>query len=179
MRYLTSESSNLASIIMGKGVWLPWRGQPDLVLQIPFKEWFTFIKENRQLLMFRSPLKYEKILDEDVPERVLKFYLIDCSWALYNEVMVCANQGYNSTVVVPECDDPEKVSIREAIDIAKKFPLQEFETYYGRLSRLKPLCREIPLEAMSNWNVDILMLSVYIQYLAYQEPVRIINFEWR
>lgn len=179
MRYLASESSNLASIIMGKGVWLPWRGQPDLILQVPFNEWLTFIKENRRLLEYRSPLRYDKILDEDVPERVKKFFLIDCSWALYNEVMTCANQGYNSTVVVPICDSPESISIREAINIAKGLSSKDFELYYGRVSRLKPRCREIPMTAMSAWNVNNLMLSIYIQYLAYQTPIRTIKFEWR
>lgn len=179
MHYLTSESSNLASIIMAKGVWVPWRGQPDLVLRIPFDEWLTFIKQNRDVLSYRSPLRYDLILDQNDSERVDKFYMIDCSWSLYNEVMVCANYGYNATVVIPSVLSSDSIDIKAAIDKARNLSKDEFELYYGRLSRLKPKCREIPMSVMSKWNVDILMLSVYIQYLAYQKPVRKINFEWR
>lgn len=176
---LQVDSSNLASIIMGKNIWLPWRGQRNTMIQIPFDEWLTFISENRGLLSNRSPLDYSRILDEDVPDRKKKFFLIECSWAQFNEVMVSSSRGQDACVIVPICDDSLHVEVAEAINEVKKFTSENFSMYYGRLTRMRPRVAEIPIQAMSSWNVDVLMLSVYLQYMAYQNPIKLITVDWR
>ena len=180
MSCLQVDSSNLASIIMGKNVWLPWRGQRNIVIQIPFDEWLKFISENRGLLSCRSPLNYSLILDEvNVEDRVKKFFLIDCSWALFNEVMVCSSRGQDACVIVPICDDSLHIDAATAISQIKELDNETFKLFYGRLVRMKPRISEIPLQVMSSWNVDVLMLSVYLQYMAYQIPIDLITVEWR
>lgn len=179
MNFIECTKDNLASVLMGKDTYVPWRGQRNLIIQIPFDEWFDFIKENRSILTARKPLNYELILGEQNEHRKYKFFMFDCSWALYNEVMCSANIGVDATIILPKFDTEEIISKQEIFESAYRMTQDDYNTYSGKLARAFPHCPCLPSSVLSRWNSDILLLSVYLQSLAYSEKEVRQNIDWR
>lgn len=180
MEILKCNVNNLASVLLGKGIYIPWRGQPDLLIQIPFNEWIQFTKRYRDTFNNRSPIKYSVIYEENVAIRQYRYYLFDCGWALYNEVMCSANMGLDATLILPNFEDGSSISILDALEEARAMDDDTYNKYYRILARAKPLSPQVPFASLSTWNSQMLLLSVYLVASAYQKSSsEKFNIEWR
>lgn len=155
------------------------RGQPDVLISVPFNEWETFVRENHDVLMYRTPLVYSKMYEEKYTERSYRFFLFDCSWALYNEVMVCANLGLEASVIIPYWEGGKFITVSEILDTVRKLPENEYIRLARKLIYAKPACPTIPFDSLSVWNNNVLSICIYLQLRAYDGKFEKFNIDWR
>lgn len=178
MNYIQCDKTNMACIILGKKVYTPLRGQPNVIIQIPFTEWLAFISENHTLLD-RQPLRYKMMLEEDNPLRTYKFFMFECSWVLYNEMTISAREGLDSTIILPYFEKGTSLEfslIKKEVSLFRK---EDMELYYNKLLRTSPSSYNVSLDSLSKWNMDILLLCIYLQSKAKAKEVQEINIDWR
>lgn len=177
MEIVRCDRTNLASVLMGKGVDLPWRGQRNVCITIPEDEWFQFIREHHAMLTNRQPLRYENILNEDVPSRVYKFFMFECTWAFYNEILISENYGRDCTLILPEFLDGESVDYNTIVHRASMMSADEFNKNFKSLQIAKPSNVHLYHSNLTEWNWCNLQLCVYLHSLTFQPEQKRLNVE--
>lgn len=175
MQEIITKSSNMMSVIMGKDIYLPWRGQSNVVVNIPYEEWKDFIKGNINVLRNRTPLDYEKILSSDKELLSYRYFMFDCGWSLYNEVMISANVFQSATAILPSFIDGNNILFDSIISTAESISRADMNKYISRYTSANPKCCYVPIETLSNWNFSLLLLSLHIQSFAYSKCIEKIN----
>lgn len=179
MQSLQCDKSNMASIILAKGVLTPLRGQPNLIVQIPFGEWYKFVQENVDYLRSRQPLQYDLMLNSGNPTRAYKFYMFDCSWALFNELNTSANCGLNSSLIFPYFNDGKAISVGDILERARAMSDEDFARMYNKMMNATPHCPIVPINVLTPWNYNVLQICVYLQSMIYNERQEKVNIDWR
>ena len=177
MEVVRCNENNLASVLMGKGVDLPWRGQRNVCILIPYDEWFSFIQNNKSMLGLRQPLQYDKILNSGSLARRYKYFMFECTWALYNEILISENNGKSCTLILPEFPDGQSVSYEHILNEAKQMPQDVFQKNYKSLQIAKPSWGGLYHSNLIDWNWDNLRLCVYLHSLTFNPEQRKLNVE--
>lgn len=191
METVKVNKNNLASIIMGKNISFPWRGQRDLLISVPYNEWLKFIKENRQLIGNRRPLDYSRMLDSKDENMKIRYFYYEMSWALFSELSCSSNVNKDATLILPYFDDGINIDIMEVINEANKIDSASFDKYH---SNLKASTRNyfsmlddadlsyglVDVKTLSPWNVLIFKICIYLQSKSSNKIVtEKLNIDWR
>ncbi len=172
---LDVSKDNMAGVVMGKNVYLPWRGQRNVCLNVSFNEWLSFIREYGSILTDRTPVNYQKALNGG-QMLTYRMYMFDVSWALYNEVMISANESCDATLIVPYFGEEYKsVSLQECVDRARALSSDLSMKCARRLSIAQPCVLSSPTERFSDWNYQLFLLSLYLHSFAYSKTMEKFN----
>lgn len=174
MEIVKASRDNLASVLMGKNIQFPWRGQNNVVINVPFAEWLSFVQKYKVLLQYRKPLNYERMLQSQDEGIKVRYFLYDMSWALYSELACSSNVGKNATLILPYFDDGEVISI---IDVVKQIVAMGDEqvshyhnslkaitrNYYGLTDDIDIQYGLVDVGSLSEWNTLIYEICIYLQ----------------
>lgn len=191
MEIVRANKNNLASIIMGKNISFPWRGQKDVVISVPYKEWLCFVKEHQHLMTNRIPLNYSKMLASDDEEIKVRYFFYEMSWALYSELANSSNTGKDATLILPYFDDGESVDI---MDVVKEVLRMDTPVYDKCHNNLRTSTRNyfsllgdtdlsyglVKLNNLSEWNNLIFKICIYLQSKSSNRIItKKLNIDWR
>lgn len=175
MEIIRPNKNNLASIIMGKNITFPWRGQSDILISVSFDEWFSFIKSHYELICNRSPLDYSKILNREAPiDRQIRFFWFEISWALYSELALSSNVSRDATLILPYFVEGSPISIVDIIHEVNAMDSALVDKYHNNL---KAATRNyynllhdtdmafglVDLSQLSDWNMFVFKVCIYLQ----------------
>ena len=173
MEVIRCNETNLASVILGKGIDLPWRGQKGVCIVIPYDEWFSFICHNQPMLASRTPLDYNRIINVENETRRYNFFMFDCSWALYNEILISENNGKDCTLILPEFPDGSPISYDDVLMRANAMSAERYKFCLDSLNLAKPNSRRCLIGDVRPWNWDALSVCTYIHsFVSSPEKIR-------
>jgi hypothetical protein len=190
MEIINANRNNLASVLMGKNIQFPWRGQNDVVIFVPYEEWLEFIKKYKLLLQYRKPLNYEKMLEADEDMKV-RYFLYDVSWALYSELACSSNLGKDATLILPHFDGGKIVSFVDVIETYKSMSVDTRKHYDNAL---KAITRNyyslndsadsyyglVELPNLSDWNTLVYEICIFLQSRSSSKiKTEKLNIDWR
>ncbi len=191
MEIVKATRNNLASVLMGKNIQFPWRGQNNVVINVPFTEWLSFVQKYKVLLQYRKPLNYERMLQSKDEGMKVRYFLYDMSWSLYSELACSSNIGKDATLILPYFDDGVVVSI---VDVVKDFIAlkQDMVThyhnslkavtrfYYGLTDDIDMQYGLVNVPNLSEWNTLIYEICIYLQSRSsVKVETKKINIDWR
>lgn len=130
--------SNMISIFAGKDIVHPYRFQNTVRFEVPFTEYTSFVEflvkaEVQGILYFQLKV-YRDCLDKRNIDLLRKYYLIDLSVAVNNEVALSNAFGYQATQITHKFDD---MNIADC-------------TYTDIITRLGEMPRDIVLDVRRN-----------------------------
>lgn len=178
MYYLELNKDNMLSFLMGKNVSLPWRGQQDVCVYIPFDEWRKCISENLDILSKREPIHYKEAIERKSDKLLYRYFMYDCGWSLFNEVMLSSNAYSNATAIFPKFDNGKSLSVEKLIEKTTALSSSDIDKYLNRYLGSYPKCINTPVECMTAWNYQLYLSSLYLQSFAYGE-VEHFTIDWR
>lgn len=190
MEFVYANHTNLASVLMGKNIQFPWRGQSDVVIVVPFSEWLHFVKEHCLTLQNRKPLNYKTMLDSNDEGRYIRHFYYDISWALYSELACSSNVGKDATMILPYFDGGRNVTIEELEGILKS--ITETDEHMSR-SSLEVATKNyfnmmynvshygiVDVKSLSAWNTLIYKMCVFLQSRSSNKVItEKLNIDWR
>ena len=191
MEIVRANQNNLASVLMGKNLQFPWRGQKDVTILIPFNEWLDFVRNNCDLLSNRPVLKYHKLFESYDEAVAIRYFMYDISWAQYSELAMSSGINRDATLILPYFDDGVRIS---ALDLMKRFALitesdriklhnnlKSATKAYNRLVSESDLYYGIvDTEKLSQWNLLVLYSCLYLQSKANKNSeLERLNIDWR
>lgn len=174
MEIVKANKDNLASVIMGKNIYLPWRGQKELIIQLPYSAWLDFIKERIELIQYRKPLDYRAMLSKHDDAVNVRYFMYECAWALYSELAITSSRGEDATLILPYFDSGENITLSDIIDEVRKMSTDDFEKYHSYLRAATKNYYDIggmnninwillDTENLSDWNRLLFYVCIYIQ----------------
>lgn len=191
MEIVKANRENLASILMGKNIQFPWRGQRDLIISIPFAEWKSFIQQYKAFLSYRPGLNYDSMLKSENEGMQIRYFMYDISWALYSELACSSNIGKDATLILPYFEDGRSVSMNELINELGKMDDDFIQLYYNKL---KAATRNyynlmgavdmqfglIDTSHLSQWNEFVFKVCIYLQSKSSNKfATEKFNIDWR
>lgn len=191
MEILRASRNNLASVLMGKNIQFPWRGQRDVVITVPYEEWILFIREYSGYLNHRAPLDYRKALVDIGTDTSIRYFLYDISWAQYSELACSSNVSKDSTLILPHFDNGRVVSMDEVMSVLKQLPSEDVikcnnslkaitRNYYNLTDSPDMSFGLVDLSNLSEWNMFVFRLCLYLQSKSNKKyKTEQINIDWR
>lgn len=192
MNTIYANHNNLASVLMGKNIQFPWRGQPNVIIRVPYSEWLEFVKDYRALLRYRRPLDYKRMLQSADEGIKVRYFMYDISWALYSELACSSNTNNDATVILPDFDDGKNISISEALNVVAQFDKDTLDHYHNSLKAITRNYYNISdsmvdlqfglvnLSTLSEWNTLIFSLCIYLQSKSSNTTAtEKLNIDWR
>lgn len=191
MEIVNASRNNLASVLMGKNIQFPWRGQNNVVISVPYTEWLCFVQKYKTLLQYRKPLNYEKMLQSDNEGLRIRYFMYDVSWALYSELACSSNVGKNATLILPHFDSGKVVSIGDVVSTVYSMSEDEIahyhnnlkavtRNYYGLNDEVDMQYGLVSLPSLSEWNTLIYKICIYLQSRSSNKvATEKINIDWR
>lgn len=191
MDIVKANSGNLASVLMGKNIQFPWRGQRDVVISVPYDEWVNFIQGYGSYLRYRGPLDYTKAVLEKGADLSVRYFLYDISWAQYSELACSSNVGSDATLILPYFDDGRFIQIDRVLSDLDELDLPEVTKYHNRLRAVTRNYYSligatdisfglVDLSNLSEWNVFVFKLCLYLQSRSSNTvKTERINIDWR
>lgn len=191
MEIVNASRNNLASVLMGKNIQFPWRGQNNVVINVPYTEWLCFVQKYKTLLQYRKPLNYEKMLQSDDEGLRIRYFMYDVSWALYSELACSSNVGKNATLILPHFDSGKVVSIGDVVSTVYSMSEDEIahyhnnlkavtRNYYGLNDEVDMQYGLVNLPSLSEWNTLIYKICIYLQSRSSNKvATEKINIDWR
>lgn len=191
MEIIKSNRNNLASILMGKNIQFPWRGQKDLVILVPFEEWKAFVSQYGGILQYRKPLNYMKLLQSQDEGMFYRYFMFDVAWALYSELACSSNTGADATLIFPHFDTGQIVQIQDYLNLVLAMDTESIEKSH---SSLKSATRNyytligtddlqfglVDNENLSTWNNLIFRICLYLQSQSSNKvKENRLNVDWR
>lgn len=191
MEVIRARGGNLASVLMGKNIQFPWRGQKDVVISIPYNEWIIFIQEYGSYLQNRHPIDYGRALALKGEDASIRYFMYDVSWALYSELACSSNIHKDSTLILPHFDDGELISIDDVMSILNEM---DFETVSKYHNYLKAITRNyynligssdmsfglVDLPNLSDWNKFVFKMCLFLQSRSSNRiETKRLNVDWR
>lgn len=195
MKLIKANHNNLASVLMGKNIWFPWRGQRDVVISVSYDDWFDFIVEFNTYFKYRTDMAYSEAVSEKGSLSSYKYFCNDISWALYNELCISANMQEDATLILPYFDDGEDKNIESVINFVNSYQgafksLKNLEAWTGVYNSIisgnqsydgpKAFGKLGDID-LSDWNCIVCKLCVYLQSLVRLQDVESmkVNIDWR
>lgn len=190
MNVIRAESGNLASILMGKNIQFPWRGQKDVLILVPYTEWIKFITDYGEYLQHRRPLDYSKATGVNTGVSI-RYFLYDISWALYSELACSSNLGTDATLILPHFDDGVSVSLSDVDADIFSQPAESIASYHNKLRAITRNYYNligvsdvsfglVDLSNLSEWNAFVFKLCLYLQSKSSNTVTTSkLNIEWR
>lgn len=190
MEIIKANRGNLASVLMGKNIQFPWRGQRDVVISIPYEEWIAFVQNYGSYLRYRGPLDYRKAAEKDSAMSV-RYFLYDMSWAQYSELACSSNIRRDSTLILPYFDGGKSVSISEVLHVLDLMEMKDILKYHNSL---KAVTRNyynlmdstdmsfglVDLSNLSEWNGFVFKICLYLQSKSTNKvETEKVNIDWR
>ena len=191
MEILKVNRDNLASVIMGKTIQHPWRGQPDVVISVPFGEWLEFVKNYQDLLCNRNPLSYKRMLASGEEDVAVRYFLYEISWALYSELACSSNISRDATLILPYFDNGKLMSIEDVIAQAYAMSdkqllkceasLKAATRNYLNLSGISDMSLgTVDTSILSKWNMLVYRICMFIQSRSSNKvATEKFNIDWR
>lgn len=191
MEIVKADRHNLASVIMGKQIQFPWRGQKDVVISVPFSEWLIFIQDNLAYLNSRFPLNYETMLKSGDEGVKVRYFMYEIGWALYSELACSSNINRDATLILPYFDNGKSVLINDVIAIMNSMGEDEISHYHNSL---KAATRNyynlagyddydfgiVKPQTLSTWNKFVFKVSLFLQSRSSNKIVtEKLNIDWR
>lgn len=191
MEIVKADRHNLASVIMGKQIQFPWRGQRDVVISVPFSEWLIFIRDNLAYLNSRNPLNYELMLRSEDEGMKIRYFMYDMGWALYSELACSSNTNHDATLILPYFDNGKSVLINDVVDIMNTMTDVEISKCHNSL---KAATRNyynlagyddydfgiVKPQTLSAWNKFVFKVCLFLQSRSSNKIVtEKLNIDWR
>lgn len=191
MEIVRASKDNLASIIMGKNITFPWRGQKDVLISVPFEEWLQFVKEHKVIIGNRKPLDYSKMLESSSEEVKIRYFYYEMSWALFSELANSSNLGKDATLILPYFEDGTNLELFDLLCEVERFDSTSKEKYH---SSLKASTRNyynllddadsayglVDTNNLSTWNQLIFKICIYLQSRSSNKiTTEKLNIDWR
>ncbi len=191
MELVKASCDNLASVLMGKNIQFPWRGQRDVVISVSYIEWIKFIRNYYGYFVNRSPLNYQSAVSSVGTEVSLRYFWYDISWAQYSELACSSNIKEDATLILPHFDDGRDITISDALSELDAF---DYETISKFHSRLRGVTRNyfnligasdisfglVNLSNLSEWNSLVFKLCIYLQSRSdNRAKTEKLNIDWR
>ena len=174
MEIVRANKENLSSILMGKNLPFAWRGQRDLIITVPYTEWYEFIKEYNTLLCYRKPLNYSRMFERNDIELNTRYFWFEMSWALYSELAYSSNIGQDATLILPYFENGKPMDMMSVLSAVKNMSgdmiakchdslIAATRNYYtmGNLSDLQ--FGVVQTSNLSEWNKLVFYLCIYLQ----------------
>lgn len=191
MEIIKANSGNLACVLMGKNLQFPWRGQKDVVINVPYNEWLSFIEGYGSYLRYRSPLDYSKAVQQRGTDLSVRYFLYDISWAQYSELACSSNIQNDATLILPHFDDGIFVSIANAMSDLDELSYEEVLKYHNRLRAITRNYYNligssdisfglVDISKLSEWNLFVFKICLYLQSKSSNTiKTEKINVDWR
>lgn len=191
MEVVKANNENLASVLMGKNIMLPWRGQKDVVISVPYSEWLKFIRGYGSYLRHRGPLDYRKAAQFGNTDMSIRYFLYDISWAQYSELACSQNMAADATLILPYFDDGRWIQIDEVYASLEEINLQEVQKYHNRLRAVTRgyynliggtdlALGLVDLSNLSAWNAFVFQVCMYLQSRSSNQiKTEKLNIDWR
>lgn len=191
MEIIKANSGNLASVLMGKNIQFPWRGQSDVVISVPYEEWVKFIQNFDGYLRYRGPLNYKQAVVEKGTDLSVRYFLYDISWAQYSELACSSNVQEDATLILPYFEDGKYIQIEDALSDLDKLELPEVTKYHNRLRAVTRNYYNligatdisfglVDLSRLSTWNSFIFKMCLYLQSKSSNTvKTERLNVDWR
>lgn len=191
MEIVKANSSNLASILMGKNIQFPWRSQRDVIISVPYNGWLKFIQDYGSYLRYRNPLDYTKAAMQGGSDLSVRYFLYDMSWALYSELACSSNLGLDSTLILPYFDNGKEVTMNELLDDVDRITKDDLykyinrftaftRNYYNLMGATDYTFGTVNLSNLSDWNKLIFKICLYLQSKSRNDiKTERINIDWR
>lgn len=174
MEIIRASKDNLASVIMGKNIQFPWRGQRGVIISVPFNEWKIFVRQYKDLLKYRKPLNFDRMFEIGTEEVQFRYFMFDISWALYSEIACSSNVGKDATLILPYFEDGVSVS---GLDILKKVNdttedniikwnnnlISATRNYYSLVDETDASFGLVDTSNLSAWNMLAYKMCMYLQ----------------
>lgn len=171
MEHIVAKQNELASILMGYTVDVGWRGQPDVIISVPYSSWKLFNKQYGELRVNVS---------DDTPT----MFMFDLSLALYNELLCSSAIGKDATLILPMSEEAEmnKDEFIAFVDSLtkehQKFSYQKIaasiKKYFKCMDEDTAINTAVNYNRLSDWNK-----LVYRIALSYPLISKAINITWR
>ena len=191
MEIIKVDRSNLASVLMGKQIQFPWRGQKGVVISVPFSEWLAFVQEYKDVLNKRNPLNYSRMLTSDNIDMKVRYFFYDISWALYSELACSSNIRKDATLILPYFDHGKSIFIGDVLTQIKSMSLAEVEkchsslkaatrNYYNIAGQQDVYYGIVDVQSLSDWNTLVYEICMFIQSRSSNKKItEQINIDWR
>ena len=190
MEIIKATENNLASIIMGKNISFPWRGQSDLLISVPFDEWLKFINKYHVIIGNRKPLDYSKMLQASEEVKV-RYFFYEMSWALYAELANSSNINKDATIILPYFEGGKSIDILDALIEVNKMDSALVDKYHNSLKASTRNYYNLTGDAdlsyglvntgnLSDWNTLVFKICIYLQSKSSNKVVtEKLNIDWR
>lgn len=159
-------STNMISIFAGKDVVHPYRFQQNVRFEIPFTEYVSFVKQMVDLdvqgvLHFKLE-RYVDSLKHNKLDILRKYYLIDLSIAIQNEIALSNAYGYQATKITHNFDDLNIAdkTIEDMIVILSTFEKDVTMQVREYLQSSSP--RKFEYRQLSHHNKVLYMYAIYL-----------------
>lgn len=191
MEIVNAKSDNLASVLMGKNIQFPWRGQRNVIISVPYVEWLKFIKKYKSMLQYRKPLDYQRMLSSEDEGIRIRYFMYDISWALYSELALSSNIGKDATLILPHFDGGKNIGIVEAVRTVYSMTDEEVQQRHNSLKAVTRnyygLCGDTDLQyglvdtlILSEWNTLVFNIVIYLQSRSSKKiDTEKLNIDWR
>jgi hypothetical protein len=191
MEIIKVDRSNLASVLMGKQIQFPWRGQKGVVISVPFHEWLAFVQEYKDILNKRNPLNYSRMLTSDNIDMKVRYFFYDISWALYSELACSSNIRKDATLILPYFDHGKSIFIGDVLAQIKSMSLAEIDkchsslkaatrNYYNIAGQQDVYYGLVDVQSLSDWNTLVYEICMFIQSRSSNKrKTEQINIDWR
>ena len=192
MEFMSANSRNLISVLMGKNLYFPWRSQSDVCIIVPYDEWLGFIGSMQPYLRNRGVLSPATILqsDEDIKMRM---FLCDIGWAQYSELVFSSNVGKDSTIIIPSFKKADNVGKSDVLDFmysvgvdAMKKSLDFYKNmdnyYYALFGPNSNGVIRIHYDKLSDFNKEVYYMCLYLCIKGKLERdgnLKKFNIDWR
>lgn len=191
MEVVIANRNNLASILMGKNIQFTWRGQKNVMIKVPFSEWLQFIQDNKSILINRSPLDYQKVLNATDDDVKVRHFLYDISWALYSELANSSDVNKDATLILPHFDDGVFLSLEDIITKVDEMDEAAIlkchnslksatRNYFNVIGSIDSQYGIIDLNNLSEWNMFIFKVCLFLQSRSSNKvKTEKLNIDWR
>lgn len=191
MEIIKVDRSNLASVIMGKQIQFPWRGQKGVVISVPFYEWLAFVQEYKDILNKRNPLNYSRMLASDNIDMKVRYFYYDISWSLYSELACSSNVRKDATLILPYFDHGKSILIGDVITQIRTMSIEELDkchsslkaatrNYYNLTGQQDVAYGLVDVQELSDWNKLVYDICMFIQSRSNNKRVtEQLNIDWR
>ncbi len=168
-------SDNILSILVGRGVMLPWRCQSDLQIVVPFNEYRKFVTSmvsSGVTYLDCDVATYEKALTLPTDKLLHRLFVRDLSGSIYNEISLSYSYGKDATLITAGYDSEKALTLSESIQwLAKAFSRDEIQTARMRLKNQYIHC-SVDDSRLTEWNLGVLFYGVMLRAMSVADKER-------
>lgn len=181
MTFTTVDSRHMMPVIMATGVEQVWRGQPTVIFRVPFSEWFTFVKDNKDLLQERSPFDHKKYIDNpNININWFKVFMWDIVHSQLNELSLSSNRGRDATIILPVFESGQaSYTFNEVIDYCNNLDEDSLQDTLDNVWLFRPCPNPFSMEGLSEHNENIYCYLLGLQHLTMCKDLKSFSVDWR